>query len=267
MNEEWIERYSRHILLPEIGGEGQKLLNEAKILVVGAGGLGSPAALYLAAAGIGRIGIVDSDDVELSNLQRQVLHGTGDVGRSKAASAAERLADINPDVEVVEHRLRLDASNVMKIVGGYDLVLDGTDNFPTRFLVNDACVLARKPLIHGAILRFDGQVTTIVPGDGPCYRCVFPEPPPPGSVPSCSQAGILGAVAGIIGSIMAAEAVKAVLNLPGLLKGRILSMNALDMSFREVNIRRDIGCAVCGERPTIMKPFDIEFSCEIGERG
>ncbi|MCL5290968.1 MAG: molybdopterin-synthase adenylyltransferase MoeB [Actinobacteria bacterium] len=263
MDEEWIERYSRHILLPEIGGEGQKRLNEAKVLVVGAGGLGSPAALYLAAAGIGKLGLVDSDAVDLSNLQRQVLHGTADVGRPKTTSAAERLADINPDVEVVEHDLRLEAANVMEIVGAYDLVLDGTDNFPTRFLVNDACVIAGKPLVHGAILRFDGQATTIVPGDGPCYRCVFPEPPPPGVVPSCSQAGILGAVAGVIGSIMASEAVKVVLGLPGILKGRILAMNALDMTFREVNVRKDPSCPVCGENPVIKEPFDIEFACGV----
>ncbi|MHB0977532.1 MAG: HesA/MoeB/ThiF family protein [Candidatus Aquicultorales bacterium] len=264
MDEKWIERYSRHILLPEVGGEGQTKLNQAKVLVVGTGGLGSPAALYLAAAGIGTIGLVDGDVVDLSNLQRQVLHGEADLGRPKTTSGAESLAAINPDVRIVEHRLLASADNIMELIGGYDLVLDGTDNFPTRFLVNDACIIAGKPLVHGAILRFDGQATTIMPGEGPCYRCVFPEPPPPGSVPSCSQAGILGAVAGIIGTIMAAEAVKVVLALPGKLIGRILIMNALDMTFREVNIRKDPGCPVCGDEPTITEPYDIEFSCGIG---
>ncbi|MBI4733494.1 MAG: molybdopterin-synthase adenylyltransferase MoeB [Rubrobacteridae bacterium] len=265
MNEAWIERYSRHILLEEVGGEGQKRMNEAKVLAIGAGGLGSPALLYLAAAGIGTIGIVDSDTVDLSNLQRQVLHGTADVGYPKTTSAARQLSSINSNVKIIEHNSRLSAENIMETISDYDVILDGTDNFPTRFLVNDACVISNKPLIHGAILKFDGQAMTIRPGNGPCYRCIFPEPPPPGSVPSCSEAGILGAVAGIVGSIMAAEAIKVVLDLPGIIVGRILIMNALDMTFREVNVRRDPACPVCGENPTITKPFDVEFSCGLDQ--
>ncbi|MDP3804566.1 MAG: HesA/MoeB/ThiF family protein, partial [Candidatus Omnitrophota bacterium] len=199
LREDQIERYSRQIILPHIGGKGQEKLLNAKVLVVGAGGLGSPASLYLAAAGIGKIGIVDSDEVELNNLQRQILHSTKDVGRPKAESAKERMSGLNTDIEVAAKKIRLTSENILDVIKPYDIIVDGSDNFPTRYLVNDACVLSKKPLSHGGIFRFDGQAMTIIPGKGPCYRCLFPEPPPPGAMPSCQEAGILGAVAGVIG--------------------------------------------------------------------
>jgi len=260
-SEEWVERYSRHILLPEVGGKGQEKIGKAKVLVLGAGGLGSPAALYLAAAGVGTIGIVDNDVVDLSNLQRQILHGTADINRPKTESAAESLSDLNPMVNIVAHKMMVNSSNILELFEGYDVVVDGTDNFPTRFLVNDACYMLKKPLVHGAILRFDGQAFTIVPGQGPCYRCIFPEPPPPGLVPNCSQAGILGAVAGIIGSIQAAEALKVILGVGKNLVGRLLIMDALEMTFRETRVRPDPACPLCGEHPTITELIDYEWVC------
>lgn len=264
LTEAQIERYSRHILLPEIGGAGQQRLLQAKVLVAGAGALGSPAALYLAAAGVGTIGIADSDAVELSNLQRQILHGTGDLGRPKVESAERRVREINPDVQVITHPVRLTSANILDLLEGYHFVVDGTDNFATRYLINDACVLAGKGLAHGAIFRFDGQVTTIVPGRGPCYRCLYPEPPPPGLVPSCQEAGVLGAVAGVIGALQVTEAIKFLLGAGDLLVGRLLVVDALSARFREVKIQRDPNCALCGEHPTITGLIDYEEFCHAG---
>lgn len=258
--EEQIVRYSRHIILPQVGGKGQRKLLDAKVLMLGAGGLGSPAALYLAAAGVGKMGIVDFDSVDLSNLQRQVLHHTDDVGRLKVASAAETIRSINPDVEVVQYPLRLDSENIMEIISEWDIVVDGSDNFPTRYLVNDACVLAGKPNVHGSIFLFEGQATVFLPGKG-CYRCLFPEPPPPGSVPSCQEAGVLGVLPGIVGLIQATEAVKLILGVGEPLCGHLLLFDALDMSFQKVKIRRNLSCAICGDHPTIHQLIDYEDFC------
>ncbi len=247
--------------MAEVGGEGQEKISNSKVLVLGAGGLGSPVALYLAAAGVGTIGIVDNDVVDLSNLQRQILHHTSDIGRSKIESAEDKLTAINPDLKINTYKTFVNSTNIMEIISDYDVVIDGTDNFPTRFLVNDACVMAGKPLAHGAILRFDGQAFTIVPHEGPCYRCIFREPPPAGSVPNCSQAGILGAVAGIIGSIQATEALKVILGKGKLLVGRLLILDALDMTVRETRIRKDPECPICGENPTITELTDYEWVC------
>jgi adenylyltransferase/sulfurtransferase len=263
LSEDQIERYSRHIILPEVGGKGQRKLLAAKVLLVGAGGLGSPAGLYLAAAGVGTIGVVDSDAVELSNLQRQVLHSTADLGRPKCLSAKEAMEGINPDVRVIAHDQRLTAQNVLDVIADYDIVLDGSDNFPTRYLVNDACVMAGKPLSHGSILRFEGQATTILPGQGPCYRCIYPEPPPPGAIPTCQEAGVLGVTAGIVGLIQATEAVKMILGLGGLLAGRLLLYNGLNMTFRELRVRRRDDCALCGDNPTITELIDYEEFCSL----
>ena len=260
-SEKWIERYSRHIILPEVGGKGQEKLNDSKVLVIGAGGLGSPVALYLAAAGIGTLGIVDNDVVDLSNLQRQIIHTEKDLDRKKTDSAADKLTALNSDIEVKTHQMRVDSSNIMDLINEYDVIVDGTDNFPTRFLVNDACVFAGKPLVHGAILRFDGQAFTIVPKVGPCYRCIFEQPPPPGTVPNCSQAGILGAIAGIIGTIQATEVLRIILEQGKTLMGRLLVVDALDMSFREVKIRRNADCPICGENPSITELIDYEWVC------
>lgn len=260
-SEEWIERYSRHIILPEIGGAGQRKINEAKMLILGAGGLGSPVAFYLAAAGVGKLGIVDDDVVDITNLQRQILHTTQDIGKSKSLSAKEKLEALNPGVEVVEYKTRLTSENAFDLFKDYDVIIDGTDNFPTRFLANDACVMMNKPLVHGAILRFDGQVFTIIPNDGPCYRCIFRDPPPPGAVPNCQQAGVLGAIAGTIGTIQASEAIKIVLDKGNLLKGRLLVYDALDCKFREVKIKKDPNCPVCGQNPRITSLVDYEFVC------
>lgn len=260
--EEQIKRYSRHIILPQVGGKGQRKLLEAKVLLVGAGGLGSPAAMYLAAAGVGRLGIVDFDRVDLSNLQRQILHGVSDLGRLKTISAAETLHEINPDVEVIQYQERLSSENIMDIIGGYDMVVDGCDNFPTRYLVNDACVLAGKPNVHGSIFLFEGQLSVFLPGKG-CYRCLFPEPPPPGAVPSCQEAGVLGVLPGIVGTIQAAEAIKLILGIGTSLNGHLLLFDALDMSFQKVKLRRNPHCAICGDSPTITELIDYEQFCSL----
>jgi molybdopterin/thiamine biosynthesis adenylyltransferase/rhodanese-related sulfurtransferase len=260
-----ILRYSRHLLLPEVTLEGQRRLKEARVLVVGAGGLGSPLALYLAAAGVGTIGLAEFDAVDLTNLQRQVLYSTADVGRPKLEAARERLSGLNPEIEIVPHPLRLDSSNVMAVVEGYDVVADGTDNFPTRYLVNDACVLAGKPNVYASVFRFDGQVSVFDARRGPCYRCLFPEPPPPGLVPSCADGGVLGVLPGIVGSLQALEVIKLVLGRGEPLIGRLLLFDALGLRFREIGVRKDPRCAVCGESPTVQAPIDYEEFC--GLRG
>ncbi|MCM8757443.1 MAG: molybdopterin-synthase adenylyltransferase MoeB [Candidatus Omnitrophica bacterium] len=266
LRDDQIERYSRQIILPNIGGRGQERLLNAKVLIIGAGGLGSPAALYLASAGIGTIGIVDSDKVELNNLQRQIIHSIKDIGRPKVESAKDRLTGINTDVEIIPYNLRLNSENILDIIKDYDIIVDGSDNFPTRYLVNDACILANKPLSHGAIFRFDGQAMTIIPGKSPCYRCLFAEPPPAGLVPSCQEAGILGAVAGVIGVIQANEVLKYILGIGGLLMGRLLVFNALDSSFRTVKVPKSKDCPICGENPTIKKLINYEEFCQIRRR-
>ncbi len=266
LREDQVERYSRQIILPNVGGKGQEKLLKAKVLIIGAGGLGSPCALYLASAGIGKIGIADSDKVELNNLQRQILHSNSSIGKTKVESAKERLAAINPDVEVIAHNLRLTSENILDIIRDYDIVVDGSDNFPTRYLVNDACVLSGKPLSHGGIFRFDGQAMTILPHKSACYRCLFPEPPPPGFVPSCQEAGILGAVAGIIGTIQANEVLKYILEVGNLLAGKLLVFNALDSSFRQVKVPKDPKCPICEENPTITKLIDYEEFCSLRKK-
>jgi molybdopterin/thiamine biosynthesis adenylyltransferase/rhodanese-related sulfurtransferase len=255
-------RYSRQLMLPEISRAGQQRLKAARILCLGAGGLGSPAALYLAAAGIGTIGMVDSDKVEISNLHRQILHGTSAVGRAKVESARDRILDANPHVNVVGHPARFTSDNAEEIVAGYDVVVDGSDNFATRYLSNDVCVFARKPNIYGSVFRFDGQASVFAPHlGGPCYRCIFPEPPPPGAAPSCAEAGVLGILPGIVGLIQATEAIKLITGLGETLVGRLLHFDALKMKFREFTLRRDAQCAVCGEDPTISAPIDYENFC------
>jgi adenylyltransferase/sulfurtransferase len=263
LREDQIERYSRQIILPDVGGKGQEKLLKAKVLIIGAGGLGSPAALYLASAGVGKIGVVDSDKVELNNLQRQILHSGTDVGRPKAESAKDRLSGINQDVQVNVYKLRLTSENILDIIKDYDIIVDGSDNFPTRYLVNDACVLSNKPLSHAGIFRFDGQAITILPHQSACYRCLFPEPPPPGLVPSCQEAGILGAVAGIIGTIQANEVLKYILGIGNLLTGRLLVFNALDSSFRQVKVPKDPKCPVCSQNPTVTELIDYEEFCSL----
>jgi len=261
-SEEQIHRYSRQIILPGIGGKGQRKLQEAKVFVMGAGGLGSPAALYLAAAGVGTIGLADSDVVELHNLQRQILHRTADVGLPKVESGKRTLESLNPEVKVHTYPERITSANIREIIKAYDLVLDGSDNFPTRFLVNDACYFEKKTLISGAILRFDGQLSTFKPhAGGPCYRCLFPEPPPPGSVPSCQEAGVLGAVAGIIGILQANEALKEITGLGESMVGRFLMFNALNLSFHEVKIQRNPNCLLCGGNPRIRELIQYSQSC------
>lgn len=257
-SEDQINRYARHILLREVGGEGQEKLLNSKVLVIGAGGLGSPLILYLAAAGVGTIGVVDDDVVDLSNLQRQVLHTTSDVGRLKVDSAAASVKEINPDVKLVPHETRFDATNAMELIEQYDLIADGSDNFATRFLVNDASFFAKKTLVSGAILRFDGQLATFKPhvhtdedGAGPCYRCIFREPPPEGQVPSCAQAGVLGALCGMIGSMQASEILKELMGIGESLSGSLLICDGLSTTFRKIKVKRDPGCPVCGDTPTI----------------
>ncbi|MGD8792420.1 MAG: molybdopterin-synthase adenylyltransferase MoeB [Anaerolineae bacterium] len=256
-----IRRYSRHLLLPEVALSGQVQLKQASVLVVGTGGLGSPVALYLAAAGIGRIGLVDFDVVDYSNLQRQIIHGTGDVGRPKLHSARDRIVEINPNVEVVLHEQALDSGNALDIIADYDVVIDGTDNFPTRYLTNDACVLLDKPNVYGSIFRFEGQASVFDARRGPCYRCLFPEPPPPGLVPSCAEGGVLGVLPGVIGTIQATEAIKLILGQGEPLIGRLLLYDALEMSFDEVRLRKNPDCPVCGENPTVTELIDYVQFC------
>jgi adenylyltransferase/sulfurtransferase len=258
-----IARYSRHLTLPEVGVEGQILLRSSSVLVVGAGGLGSPLGIYLAAAGVGRIGLVDFDSVDLSNLQRQVLYQTADVGRSKIDLARERLLAINPHVEVETYPVRLAADNASEILAPYDLVIDGTDNFPTRYLVNDACVLLDKPNVYGSIFRFEGQASVFWARKGPCYRCLYPEPPAPGTVPNCAEGGVLGVLPGVIGCVQATEAIKLLLDRGESLIGRLLLFDALEMRFRELRLRKDPDCPVCGERPTIRELTDHDVTCQV----
>jgi adenylyltransferase/sulfurtransferase len=258
-----IARYSRHLILPEVGMDGQLKLKRAKVAMVGAGGLGAPLGLYLAAAGVGRIGIVDFDVVDASNLQRQVIHGTHDIGRKKLDSAADRMRDINPHIEIEKFETGLSSENALDVLRDYDLVVDGTDNFPTRYLVNDACVLLGKPNVYGSIFRFEGQATVFAYEDGPCYRCLYPEPPPPGLVPSCAEGGVLGILPGVIGLIQATEAVKIVLGIGETLKGRLLLYDALGMRFRELKLRRDPDCPVCGDHPTVTKLIDYHEFCGV----
>jgi adenylyltransferase/sulfurtransferase len=262
-SKEQVERYSRHIILPEVGGKGQKKINEAKVFLVGAGGLGSPTGFYLAAAGVGTIGICDADAVDLSNLQRQILHRTEDVGRPKVFSAKRTMEGINPDTKVVTYQTRLTSENILDIIKDYDIIVDGSDNFPTRYLVNDACVFAKKPLVSGAVFRFDGQATTIIPYETPCYRCLFENPPPPGMVPSCQEAGILGSVVGVIGTIQATEVLKLILGKRDGLLGKLLLFDAMDMDFRKVKVRRNPKCPVCSENPTITELIDYEQFCSL----
>ncbi len=250
---EQVERYSRHIILPQVGGKGQKKLLASKVLLVGAGGLGSPAALYLAAAGVGTLGIIDGDVVDTSNLQRQILHATKDVGKLKVESAKETLRSINPDVEVKIFPKRININNVRDIVKDFDLVIDGCDNFTTRYLVNDACILEGKPNVYGSIFRFEGQSSLFVPKEGPCYRCLFPQAPPAGMVPSCQEAGVLGILPGVIGTIQATEAIKYLLGIGTTLAGRLLLYDALHMSFKEVTFKKDPSCHVCGTSPSIKE--------------
>jgi len=254
--EEQLQRYSRHILLQDVGVEGQERIMEGRILVIGAGGLGSPIALYLAAAGVGKIGIADFDTVDLSNLQRQIIHFTTDVGKPKVISAREKMNALNPDVNVVTYADILTSENIRRIVREYDFVIDGTDNFAAKFLINDACVLEKKPYSHGGILRFDGQTMTVFPGESACYRCVFDVPPPPGKVPTCSEAGVLGAVAGMLGTIQAAEALKFLTKVGEPLKNQLLMFNAKTMDFRKVRFKHNPNCKVCGDHPTIAEVFD-----------
>jgi molybdopterin/thiamine biosynthesis adenylyltransferase/rhodanese-related sulfurtransferase len=262
LSAEELQRYSRHLMMPEVTSEGQRRLKAARILCIGAGGLGSPAALYLAAAGVGTIGIVDFDDVDLSNLQRQILHGTKDIGRSKLESAQDRLRDINPEIEIELHECRFSSENASQLVAQYDVVVDGSDNFPTRYLSNDVCVFARKPNVYGSVFRFEGQTTVFAPHlGGPCYRCLFPEPPPPDSVPNCAQAGVLGVLPGIIGMLQAIETIKLIVGIGDPLIGRLLHFDALKVKFRELNLRRDPECPVCGGNPTIFSPIDYEQFC------
>jgi adenylyltransferase/sulfurtransferase len=256
-----IERYARHVLITDVGMQGQRRLKGARVLVVGAGGLGSAALMYLAAAGVGTIGVVDDDVVELSNLQRQVIHGVADVGRPKSESAAQRLAEVNPLVRVVRHDVRIDSTNALEIISGYDLVVDGTDNFPTRYLLNDACVLLGKPDVWGSIYRFDGQVSIWWAQHGPCYRCVFPEPPPPGLVPSCAEGGVLGVLCAAVGSLQAAEAVKLIVGVGEPMLGRLMVHDALRPSWDVLTLRRNPDCAVCGASPTVTALVDYEAFC------
>ncbi|WP_462137704.1 molybdopterin-synthase adenylyltransferase MoeB [Candidatus Mycalebacterium sp.] len=263
LTKEQASRYSRHLILPEVGVEGQQKLLDAKVLCIGAGGLGSPLALYLAAAGVGNIGIVDFDVVDFSNLQRQIIHGESTLGELKAESAKKRIADLNSDVKVTIHNERLSSENAMEIIKNYDIVVDGTDNFPTRYLVNDACVLLGKPNVYGSIFRFEGQVSVFDSKHGPCYRCLYPEPPPPGLVPSCAEGGVLGILPGIIGTIQAAETVKLILGAGDALVGRLLFIDVLEMRPKELKLRKDKSCPICGDSPTITELIDYEQFCGI----
>src|SRR2546428_13356526 len=263
-----LQRYSRHLMMPEVTPDGQRRLKAARVLCSGAGGLGSPAAVYLAAAGVGTIGIVDFDEVDLSNLQRQILHGTKDIGRDKLESARDRLRDINPEIEIELHQCRFSSENATQIVSEYDIVVDGSDNFATRYLSNDVCVFARKPNVYGSVFRFEGQTTGFAPHlGGTCYRCLFSEPPPPDAVPNCAQAGVLGVLPGIIGMLQAIETIKMIVGVGESLVGRLLHFDALKVKFRELNLRRDPECPVCGENPTIFSPIDYEQFCGVRDEG
>jgi len=257
-----VKRYSRHIIMPQVGSKGQRKLLSSKVLVIGAGGLGSPVTIYLALAGVGTIGIVDFDTVDLSNLQRQILHHNDDVGRRKVVSAEETVRAYNPDVKVITHEVALTSENAMEIIAGYDVVVNGADNFAARYLTNDAAYLSNKPLVDGGILIFDGQATVYLPGQG-CYRCVFPEPPPPGEVPSCAEAGVLGMLPGLVGSIQATETVKLIMGIGESLSGRMLLIDGLGMEFRTVKIRRNPACPLCGDNPTVTELIDYEAFCGI----
>ncbi len=259
-----VKRYSRHIIMGDVGSVGQRKLMQSKALIIGAGGLGSPAAVYLSLAGVGTVGLVDFDVVELSNLQRQILHHTPDVGRPKLQSAKDNIYAYNPDVNVVLHEVRLESDNAMEIISQYDLVVNGADNFATRYLVNDACYLLNKPLVDGSILIFDGQATVFLPGQG-CYRCLFPSPPPPGMVPNCAEAGVLGALTGLVGSIQATEALKYFLGIGESLSSRLLLIDALSMNFREVRLKRNPNCPLCGDNPTVTELIDYEIFCGVAE--
>ena len=260
-SDEQVERYSRHIILPEVGGEGQSKLLESKVLLVGAGGLGSPAAYYLAAAGIGNMGIIDFDTVDLSNLQRQIIHNTERIGMLKTESAKKTIAALNPDVNVTVFNEKLSSENIMRLFKGYDYILDGTDNFATRYLINDACVLTGKTNIHGSIFRFEGQVTVFKPKEGPCYRCLYPEPPPPGLVPNCQEGGVLGVLAGIIGNLQVVETLKLILEQEETLVGSLLLYDALKTEFRKLKLKRDTKCPVCSDQSTITELIDYEEFC------
>ncbi|MEO6886365.1 MAG: adenylyltransferase/sulfurtransferase MoeZ [Jatrophihabitantaceae bacterium] len=260
---EEVRRYSRHLIIPDVAMAGQKRLKNAKVLCIGAGGLGSPTLLYLAAAGVGTLGIIDFDVVDESNLQRQIIHGTSDIGRTKAQSAKASVEEINPLITVVLHEVRLDSSNAMEIFAGYDLIVDGTDNFATRYLVNDACVLLGKPYVWGSIYRFDGQASVFWAEYGPCYRCLYPEPPPPGMVPSCAEGGVLGVLCGTIGALQTNEAIKLLIGIGSPLVGRLMVYDALEMEFRKIKIRKDPNCAICGEHPTVTELIDYEAFCGV----
>ena len=256
-----VRRYSRHLIIPDVGMVGQKRLKNARVLVIGAGGLGSPALLYLAAAGVGRLGVVDFDTVDESNLQRQVIHGQSDIGRPKAVSARESIREVNPYVEVVVHQERLDSGNALEVLAPYDLILDGTDNFATRYLVNDACVLLGKPYVWGSIFRFDGQASVFWAEHGPCYRCLYPEPPPPGMVPSCAEGGVLGVLCASVGAVQATEAIKLLTGIGEPLVGRLQIYDALEASWRSLSVRKDPECAICGKNPTVTELIDYEAFC------
>jgi sulfur-carrier protein adenylyltransferase/sulfurtransferase len=258
-----VQRYSRHLIIPEVGVEGQRRLKDARVVCIGAGGLGSPASLYLAAAGVGTLGIVDFDTVDFSNLQRQILYSSNDVGRRKVEAAASRLTALNPEVRIVAHETPLTSANALDILRDYDVVVDGADNFPTRYLVNDACVLLGKPNAYGSIFRFDGQASVFATKGGPCYRCLYPEPPPPGLVPSCAEGGVLGVLPGIVGTIQATEAIKLILGIGDTLAGRLLLLDALSMEFRTMKLRRDPACPVCGDHPTVTSLIDYQQFCGV----
>ncbi len=266
LSQDEINRYSRHLIMPEVGMDGQRKLKAGSVLCIGAGGLGSPAAMYLAAAGVGRLGIVDFDVVDSSNLQRQILHGTSDVGRTKLASARDTINELNPHVQVDTYETSLSSENALELFAPYDVILDGTDNFPTRYLVNDACVIAGKPNAYGSIFRFEGQASVFGTKEGPCYRCLYPEPPPPGLVPSCAEGGVLGVLPGMIGIIQATEAIKIILGVGEPLIGRFLIYDALKMRFRELKLRKDPECPVCGTNPTVTKLIDYEQFCGLRQR-
>ena len=263
LTHEEIKRYSRHLLIPEVGLEGQKKLKQSSVLIIGTGGLGSPVSMYLAAAGVGHIGLVDYDVVDYSNLQRQVIHGSSTLGVLKVESARKRLRDINPDIKITTHNEIFTSANAMQIAKDYDLLIDGTDNFPTRYLTNDVCVMLGIPNVYGSIYRFDGQVSVFDAKDGPCYRCIFPEPPPPGLVPSCAEGGVLGVLPGTVGTLQATEAIKLLLGIGSTLKGKMLLYNALDMSFDFINLRKNPNCRVCSPEPEITELIDYEEFCGV----